>query len=98
CLPCRILDNGDRDGIPNVLLEAMATGVPVATTGVSGIPELIVDGVTGLLVPPDDPDATARSLDRIFGDSDLSARRAPPRQAGGPGASEPGAVYGPRVA
>ena len=41
CLPCRVLDNGDRDGIPNVLVEAMAAGAPVVTTPVSGIPELV---------------------------------------------------------
>jgi glycosyltransferase involved in cell wall biosynthesis len=74
CLPCRILENGDRDGIPNVLLEAMATGVPVVTTNVSGIPELVTDGVTGLLVPPDDPEATAAALLRLFADPDLAAR------------------------
>ena len=47
CLPCRVLENGDRDGIPNVLMEAMAVGVPVVSTPISGIPELIHDGVMG---------------------------------------------------
>ena len=50
-LACRITDDGDRDGIPNVLMEAMAAGLPVVSTAVSGIPELIDDGVNGLLVP-----------------------------------------------
>jgi glycosyltransferase involved in cell wall biosynthesis len=81
CLPCRVLDNGDRDGIPNVLLEAMATGVPVVTTNVSGIPELVVDGMTGLLVPPDDPEATAAALLRVFTDRELAARLARAGQA-----------------
>jgi glycosyltransferase involved in cell wall biosynthesis len=56
------LENGDRDGIPNVLMEAMACGLPVVTTPVSGIPEIIKDGVNGRLVPPDDPAALADAL------------------------------------
>jgi glycosyltransferase involved in cell wall biosynthesis len=65
CLPCRVLENGDRDGIPNVLVEAMACGVPVVTTPVSGIPEIVSDGANGLLVPPDDPQALADALGRL---------------------------------
>jgi glycosyltransferase involved in cell wall biosynthesis len=68
CLPCRVLENGDRDGIPNVLMEAMACGLPVITTSVSGIPEIIKDGVNGQLVPPDDPAALADALLRLDGD------------------------------
>lgn len=68
CLPCRVLKNGDRDGIPNVLIEAMSCGLPVVTTDVSGIPELIRSGVNGLLVPPDDPAAIAGALQRLFRD------------------------------
>jgi len=68
CLPCRVLKNGDRDGIPNVLMEAMSCGLPVVTTDVSGIPELIRDGVNGLLVPPDDPAAIAEALQHLIGD------------------------------
>lgn len=68
CLPCRVLENGDRDGIPNVLMEAMACGLPVVTTPVSGIPEIIRDGVNGRLVPPDDPAALADALLRIDAD------------------------------
>src|SRR3569623_997459 len=51
-LPSRIASDGDRDGLPNVLLEAQSQRVACVSTRVSGIPELIVDGVTGLLVPP----------------------------------------------
>jgi colanic acid/amylovoran biosynthesis glycosyltransferase len=72
CLPCRVLENGDRDGIPNVLMEAMACGLPVVTTPVSGIPEIIRDGVNGRLVPPDDPAALADALVRIDSDRQLA--------------------------
>ena len=68
CLPCRVLENGDRDGIPNVLMEAMSCGLPVVTTDVSGIPELIRNGVNGLLVPSDDPAAMAEALHGLFRD------------------------------
>jgi glycosyltransferase involved in cell wall biosynthesis len=74
CLPCRILDNGDRDGIPNVLAEAMAAGAPVVTTAVSGIPEIVRDGETGLLVAPDDPRAVADAVLRLRDDRDLAER------------------------
>ncbi|MEA2246422.1 MAG: hypothetical protein QOH46_951 [Solirubrobacteraceae bacterium] len=72
CLPCRILDNGDRDGIPNVLAEAMASGAPVVTTPISGIPEIVRDGVNGLLVQPDDPEAVADAVLRLRTDPSLA--------------------------
>jgi glycosyltransferase involved in cell wall biosynthesis len=74
CLPCRVLDNGDRDGIPNVLLEAMSCGVPVVTTPVSGIPELVDDGTNGLVVPEDDPEALARAVEQVHADPELARR------------------------
>ena len=72
CLPCRVLDNGDRDGLPNVLMEAMACGLPVVTTPVSGIPEIIKDGQNGTLVPPDDAEALANAIQRISSDRMLA--------------------------
>ena len=74
CLPCRVLEDGDRDGIPNVLVEAMAAGVPVVTTAVSGIPELVQDGVNGLLVPPDDPERLSEAVLRLHADARLCDR------------------------
>jgi glycosyltransferase involved in cell wall biosynthesis len=72
CLPCRVLENGDRDGIPNVLMEAMAVGVPVVSTPISGIPELIHDGVNGLMVPSEDARALADAFLSLIHDSRLS--------------------------
>lgn len=76
CLPCRVAADGDRDGIPNVLMEAMACGLPVVTTPVSGIPELLTDRVNGLFVPPDDAAATAEALHRLYSDLPLAEQLA----------------------
>lgn len=61
-LACKVAANGDRDGIPNVLLEAMAVGLPVVATRVSAVPELVEDGVTGTLVEPETPAAMAHAI------------------------------------
>jgi glycosyltransferase involved in cell wall biosynthesis len=61
-----VLENGDRDGIPNVLMEAMSVGLPVVATDVSGIPELIEHDRSGLLVPPCDEVALADALERLL--------------------------------
>ncbi|MCB1490786.1 MAG: glycosyltransferase family 4 protein [Rhodobiaceae bacterium] len=61
-LPSRIARSGDRDGLPNVLMEAQAMGLPVVSTRVSAIPELVEDGVTGLLVDERDPAALADAI------------------------------------
>jgi glycosyltransferase involved in cell wall biosynthesis len=73
-LPCLITADGDRDGIPNVLVEALAEGLPVISTNVSGIPELIRDGETGLLVEPQDPVALAGAIRRLLADPELGRR------------------------
>jgi glycosyltransferase involved in cell wall biosynthesis len=75
-LACRVDESGDRDGIPNVLVEAMAAGLPVVSTAVSGIPEVVHDGDTGLLVAPDDPRALADAIERIARDPALAGRLA----------------------
>jgi glycosyltransferase involved in cell wall biosynthesis len=73
CMPCRVLA-ADRDGIPNVLVEAMAAGASVVATAVSGIPELVEDEVNGLLVAPDEPEALADALMRLHDDPALAER------------------------
>jgi glycosyltransferase involved in cell wall biosynthesis len=70
-LPSRVAANGDRDGLPNVLVEAQSQGLACLSTTVGGIPELIRDGETGCLVPPNDVDALAVALGRLIGDPAL---------------------------
>ncbi len=64
--PSVIAKNGDRDGIPNVILEALAIGVPVVATEVSGIPEVIIDQDTGILIPQRDENALATAVENIL--------------------------------
>ncbi len=78
-LPPRIAEDGDRDGIPNVIVEAMAVGVPVVSTLVSGIPEMVIDGETGLLTPPRAPWALAEAMRTLLADAALGRQMA--RQA-----------------
>jgi glycosyltransferase involved in cell wall biosynthesis len=73
-LPCQVLDNGDRDGIPNVLAEAMAMRLPVVSTNISGIPELVESGKNGLLVPPRNADALAEALGALIQDPSLGGK------------------------
>jgi glycosyltransferase involved in cell wall biosynthesis len=65
---------GKREGIPVVLMEAMATGLPVVASRLSGIPELVTDGVDGLLVQPGDAAALADALARLADDRPLRER------------------------
>jgi glycosyltransferase involved in cell wall biosynthesis len=67
-LPCIIDKQGDRDGLPIALVEALYMGVPVVSTQVSGVPELISEEVNGLLVPPQDSTALAAALARLLDD------------------------------
>ncbi|CCH49052.1 Glycosyl transferase group 1 [Pseudodesulfovibrio piezophilus C1TLV30] len=76
-LGCREASDGDRDGIPNVVAEAMATGVPVVATDVSGVPELVEHESTGLLCPANDPKALAVILQRMLTDQTLRAQVIP---------------------
>jgi colanic acid/amylovoran biosynthesis glycosyltransferase len=64
-LPSRVAEDGGSDGIPVALMEAMALERPVISTPVAGIPELIDDGVNGLLIPPDRPDLLACSIEQL---------------------------------
>ncbi|GHD10088.1 glycosyltransferase family 4 protein [Zhihengliuella salsuginis] len=68
--PCVVGADGNADGLPTVLLEAMATGVPCVATAVTGIPEAVVDGRTGLLLEPGDDDGLAAALRGLAGDAD----------------------------
>ncbi|MHA1529183.1 MAG: glycosyltransferase family 4 protein [Alphaproteobacteria bacterium] len=72
-LPSKIADDGDRDGLPNVLMEAASQKLPILTTDISAIPEFIVDGVHGTLVPPGDSKALTDAIVALAAD--------PPRRA-----------------
>jgi glycosyltransferase involved in cell wall biosynthesis len=74
--PCVHAANGDRDGLPTVLLEAMALGTPCVSTPVTGIPEAVRHGRTGLLVPERDPDALANAIAVLLDDAALRVRLA----------------------
>ena len=72
-LACRVAGNGDIDGIPVALMEAMAAGVPVVSTRLSGIPELVEDGVSGVLATPGVAESLAAALERVLADAPLAA-------------------------
>jgi glycosyltransferase involved in cell wall biosynthesis len=75
-LPSRVVPGGDRDGLANVLLEALAVGVPVVTTPAGAAEDVIVHGRSGLLVAPDAPHALAAALRRVLDEPGLAARLA----------------------
>ncbi len=70
-LASKIAEDGDRDGLPNVLMEAQSQGLAVLSTAVSAVPELILDGETGALVQPGDVPALTAALARLIADPDL---------------------------
>ena len=76
-LGCEVAANGDRDGIPNVLLESMAMGVPVVATAISAIPELVETEKTGILVQPGQPRQLAEAMIRMLTDTELRSRVIP---------------------
>jgi glycosyltransferase involved in cell wall biosynthesis len=75
-LPSKIAADGDRDGLPNVLMEAASQALPIISTRVSAIPEFVADGVEGRLVPPGDPAALAGAIASLAADPAARARMA----------------------
>lgn len=75
-VPSRTAEDGDKEGIPVVAMEALAIGVPVVATDHSGIPELVSDGVTGLLCREDDAEGMADAIDRLARDTEFRERMA----------------------
>ncbi len=73
-LASRVAEDGDRDGLPNVLMEAQSQGLACISTRVSAIPEIIEDGETGLLVPPDNPRPLAKGLETLITAPELRFR------------------------
>ncbi|KHK02350.1 glycosyltransferase family 4 protein [Desulfovibrio sp. TomC] len=80
-MPSVIHASGDRDGIPNVIMEALAHCIPVVATNVSGIPEVVEDGVTGRLVPQRNPEAIAEAIMALAGDRNAALALAKAGQA-----------------
>lgn len=74
CLPCVWASDNDVDGLPQMLMEAMACGVPAISTRLVGIPDLVIDGETGLLVEPGDPEEIADAIEKMMGDREMSEK------------------------
>jgi colanic acid/amylovoran biosynthesis glycosyltransferase len=74
--PCVVGSDGNRDGLPTVLIEAMALGVPVVSTDVTGIPELVEHDRTGIIVPQHAPEELAGAIGQLLADSTRARRLA----------------------
>ncbi len=73
-LACKEGEKGDRDGLPNVIMEAASQKLPIVSTRFAGVPEFVEEGSSGLLVPPSDPAALGAALDRLIGDPQARGR------------------------
>jgi colanic acid/amylovoran biosynthesis glycosyltransferase len=71
-LPCRVDTDGAMDNLPTVIMEAMASSLPVVSTDIGGIAEMVRDRETGLLVAQNDPAAIAQAIARLIGDGQLA--------------------------
>ncbi len=65
-LACRVTADGDRDGLPNVLVEASSQRLACVSTAISGVPELLIDGENGRVVPSEDPQALSLALEELI--------------------------------
>jgi colanic acid/amylovoran biosynthesis glycosyltransferase len=72
--PCITASTGDRDGLPTILLEAMALGTPCLSTSVTGVPEVVRHGETGILVPEQQPKKLAQAIQQLILDQELQVR------------------------
>jgi glycosyltransferase involved in cell wall biosynthesis len=73
-LPSVVDAEGGMDNLPTVIMEAMATGLPVVSTDIGGIPEMVIDNQTGFLVEPSDPIAMAAAIEMVINDRSLAGR------------------------
>jgi glycosyltransferase involved in cell wall biosynthesis len=73
-LPSVVDPEGGMDNLPTVIMEAMATGLPVVSTTIGGIPEMVVENETGFLMQPNDPSAVANAIEKVIGDRSLVQR------------------------
>ena len=73
-LASEVAPDGDRDGLPNVVVEALSQGLPVVATRAAAIPELVLDGLHGRLVPPGDAEAFAAAIESLAQDPDARHR------------------------